>query len=276
MDCGKARRILQNILDNRTKPDEHQEARAHLATCQACQAALSDLWAEIKRDEQVCTAVEEMLPVYVEDEIAGRAVQELYPQLWQHLAECPFCAQAHAQLQAWMQAEGEERWIEPASYPALNLPFLTQAAPAEQAPAWEIESWVEDALGHFSAVITISKAYIAGTLSPQQFTWARSGESPSQRPTHFPLLDSLREDSAWLVSIEVLHTPGAPPAPEQWHFQVWLSNPKLIEGQIEVHITDGQEERTTIANEQGEALFRNVPPTWLEPAGKLKVQIRQV
>lgn len=280
MDCKETREILFRSSSNDAPAHKQKQVREHLATCRTCQTALARLATEIKQWGQTCAAVQEMLPIYVEDELAAKPVQTLYPHVWQHLGECSSCTRAYDDLRDLLQLEREGRWIEPPTYPSLALPFVRSDSPASRSQSWTIKM-LSETQGRLSAIITISKAYIKTVIFPQPLAGARSAENLGPLPTQFPLLDSLLEDSSWLVSVEILRERVAPPSPQRWHLKVSLAGP-TSPGRIQVRIANGGEERRAVMNEKGEAFFPDVPLIWL-PAGDgdptddgLEIQIQQI
>ncbi len=280
MDCKRARDILINHIDTTVSVSEGQEAGRHIAICQACQTGIVSLATAIKELERTCAMVQEALPIYVEEELSTKPVQFSYPHVWQHLRTCAFCAYIHAELSELLRFEREKQWIEPEVYPACTLSFLVSAEPASHPLAWTIEN-LREVQGYLSTVITFSKAYIMNSLNPQTPAWARSGDRFISSPTCFPLMDSLLEDSSWLVSMELLCEQGSLPGAERWHLQVMLTGSVSPTG-IQVSMDDSGEERTIVVNERGEALFRNVSLAWLKKESKdttdtgLKIKIRWI
>ena len=140
-----------------------------------------------------------------------------------------------------------------------------------------------DTVYHLAAMITISKAYLAGILSPQPLPrGVRSGESVVRsHSTSFPVLDGLLGEKPWLVSIEILKESEPSSGAERWHLQVTLAGPPSP-GRIEVVLISGEERCTAMVNEKGEALFKNVYRGWLvdeadNPADDtLSIRIRQI
>jgi len=42
-----------------------------------------------------CKECDDLLDLYVDEELQGRPVQEMYPPIWRHLHTCPQCREAH-------------------------------------------------------------------------------------------------------------------------------------------------------------------------------------
>lgn len=49
-----------------------------------------------------CRHSQAMLPLFVTDELSGRIVDRLYPDLANHLDRCPACRQEYADLSWWL------------------------------------------------------------------------------------------------------------------------------------------------------------------------------
>lgn len=49
-----------------------------------------------------CRQLRAMLPLFVTDELSGRIVDRLYPDLANHLDRCPACRQEYADLSWWL------------------------------------------------------------------------------------------------------------------------------------------------------------------------------
>lgn len=50
-----------------------------------------------------CDQVRVLLPEFVTDELSGRDVDHLYPDLANHLDRCPACRQEYADLSWWLE-----------------------------------------------------------------------------------------------------------------------------------------------------------------------------
>jgi hypothetical protein len=179
-----------------------------------------------------------------------------------------------------LEAEPQGKQTPSVIYPALDLPFLRSPSPAQRAVQWAIET-TTDALGHISATITFSKAYLAAALSPPSLSLAlRSGQSVSPTPKHFPLPDILLEEVSWLVSLEAIQEEAAPPHPERWHLQVSVAR-LTPASRIQVRLSDRQAERVALLDEKGIAVFRDVPVHWIKgnemaADDRLRVDLQQV
>lgn len=262
MDCKKARKILLNNTETTVSASERQEADRHIAVCHACRAGITSLAAAIKEQEQTCAMVQEVLPIYIEEELAKIPVNFKYPHIWQHLLTCSFCVEVHSELSELLRCEREQKWIDPAAYPACTLPFFAPSESSNRPLAWTIEN-LREMQGYLSTVITFSKAYITNTLNPQTPAWARSSEHSIAMTTHFPLMDSLLEDDSWLVSMELLSEQEQPTDVDRWHLRVILTGSVSPTG-IQIFMKDNGEERTIVLDESGKALFRNVSLAWLK------------
>ncbi|HEY4690358.1 MAG TPA: hypothetical protein VIK33_13665 [Anaerolineae bacterium] len=261
MDCRTAREILLGISGQIPSGSERKEAWAHLASCIRCQASLSRLGEDLRVPEPMCAFAQEMLPLYVEEELAAKPVQATYPVVWQHIQECPTCTRAHDELLNLLRSERAGGQVEPESYPRFALPFLSPQSPADKAVAWTVET-LRDAQGRLSAVITISKTYILNVLFPQAPVWARSGESVGRPAERVPLMDSLLEEGPWLVSVEMLRPTEAGAAATGWQLRVSLAGSEVPAG-TQVRIRSAWGERIAPIDEHGEAIFRDVPLGWL-------------
>lgn len=52
-----------------------------------------------------CQACEDLLDLYVDDELQSHDVQQLYPSIWHHLHVCRHCRQAHDLLAETLDPE---------------------------------------------------------------------------------------------------------------------------------------------------------------------------
>lgn len=252
-----------------------------MATCQLCRAGLAGLGAAIKQWQQTCKDIEEILPAYVDDELAGVPVQARFPDVSKHLDECASCSRAHDELYNLLALEREGCLPEPPAYPDPHLPFLRAESRASRPPSWAIEM-LDEAQDHLFAMITISKVYLANMFSPQLPAWGvRSGTGAGAQPTRFPVLDGLLGKKPWLVSVEIFWEPDISAGTGYWNLQVTLTGP-TAPGKVEVTLMSGKEHRTAVVNKMGEAIFKDIPPAWLEnrdtqpPDDRLNIQIQQI
>jgi hypothetical protein len=278
MDCAEAKAIVLNLEGAQVPADRRRQARAHVAACRQCQAGLDLLLGDITLSESICAEVQDLLPVYVDEELAAEPVRARYPHIWQHLHECSRCRRAHAELHELLDLERSGKWVEPSRYPAVDLPFVLPIEPMDGPFDWAVEA-TRDLQGYLAVLIKISRAYIQDALFPKTPSWARSGNNAALRSPRVPLVDSLLEESSWLLTVESLRTPGASPGSVDAQLQVSLVSPAPT-GRVQVRITDGTEERTAVMDEAGVALFHHLPPTWLAEGtpgpAELNIYIEQI
>lgn len=74
------------------------------------------------------------LPQFVDDEIAGERVAEMYPDVKHHLDRCDSCAAEYAELLDGALAEQQELLPTPQTLPPPDLSFLAPAKPATAPP----------------------------------------------------------------------------------------------------------------------------------------------
>ena len=127
---------LREYLDQPNQPAELPHAALqHIGACPSCRGRLGYLTRALaagEEDRVTCEECEAALPLL----LAGDpALQARRGALTLHLATCPACAAACADLADLLALAHAERGVEPPAYPAPRFPWLQQPAiPAEEAP----------------------------------------------------------------------------------------------------------------------------------------------
>ncbi|MFQ5857769.1 MAG: hypothetical protein ACE5LU_19360 [Anaerolineae bacterium] len=156
MKTDECRRYLDTWLRQveAIKPDTGPalEAARHVATCAACGTRLRRIAQALNstvEDRLTCDACQAQLADYVHAQAAGTDTDR-FADVRDHLALCPFCAEAFAQVYEWVLASLADAVPVAESYPAFELPFLAEAIWSDDVVRRAIEQgrqWIQDALG---------------------------------------------------------------------------------------------------------------------------------
>ena len=159
------------------EPEAAVEAARHVATCDACGSRLRQMAQaldSIIEDRLTCDTCQAQLADYVHAQATGTAGNE-FIDIRDHLALCPYCAEAYAQVYEWVLASQADAIPVAESYPAFKLPFLTEAAWSEEVVQRAIQQgrqWVQDALG------AIYVLFGPGLQAQPAIAWATKSAEP--------------------------------------------------------------------------------------------------
>lgn len=126
MDCHQAANSMQLFAEQNSAPPELPAALAHIATCANCRSRLGHLvraLASSDEDQLRCEECEAELPAFLAARDLGRHSEPVWAAVTLHLATCPSCAVALAELAAMLP----DTSLLPQPTPALRLDFLRTA-----------------------------------------------------------------------------------------------------------------------------------------------------
>ncbi len=116
-------------------PPELDAAVAHVTACPTCSQGAAQLMASLGQGEEdrlTCAESEELLASFLAAGALGQAEAPAWADLRVHLAGCPACGEALAELAELQALADGAAGVEPPAYPAPR-----RAAPAR--PAWRID-----------------------------------------------------------------------------------------------------------------------------------------
>ncbi|MFQ5340106.1 MAG: hypothetical protein ACE5F6_01020 [Anaerolineae bacterium] len=128
------------------------EAARHVATCPTCGSRLRQMAQALEstvEDRLTCDACQERLADYIHAQVTGTAGAE-FAVVRDHLALCPHCAGAYAQVYEWVVESLADAVPVSETYPAFDLPFEAQPSWSEDVVQRAVEQgrqWVQDAVG---------------------------------------------------------------------------------------------------------------------------------
>lgn len=156
-----------------------------------------------------CQACDDLLDMYVSDELEGKAVSQLYPQLWQHLQTCSRCQQAHHLLFDTLRRRGIDQFPVSSATVVSRLPFLK--AQSADAP-WHVRLQSRLTGAPFRLSFSFNVAYLQNWLASPSPLTVRSEDYSLPSAAHLLLYDVLSVGDQ-MVTVEVMTRPS-PDKPE--------------------------------------------------------------
>ena len=141
--------------------------------------------------ESECEACQDLLPGFVEAEMAGERVSDSFPDVWRHLMVCEDCSALYADLLEITMLEVADELPIPESMPAPDLSFLTSRAVRDKTRAIArtiLTRTMPESLGDFDWLIglIIDRAEALGEgfhiRANSQVALAFGGEIPPSVP----------------------------------------------------------------------------------------------
>ncbi len=157
------------------------EAARHVVTCPTCSSRLRQMAQALEstvEDRLTCDACQDRLADYVHTQVTGVAGPE-FADVRDHLTLCPHCAGAYTQVYEWVVESLADAVPVSETYPAFELPFLSQPSWAEEVVQRAVEQgrqWVQDALG---AVYVL---FGPGLQTQPAVAWATKSAEPGTSP----------------------------------------------------------------------------------------------
>jgi hypothetical protein len=205
--------------------------------------------------ELSCTDCEELLDIYVTDELAGREVRRQYPTIWHHLLGCERCGLLSEMLLESLAPEEEGTLERPTA----------GAWPAALVQPWVTRLWEGAKQHHFRLEFTFNLDYLQTLRAPLPVT-LRSATSPAEHQ-HLLLHETVRVADESLT-VELTGTrPAARTDELALEVQVQVLEDALLPRPLRAHLTWGDEERIATLDEQGRATLGTVRLASLEKEG---------
>ncbi|HEX8683741.1 MAG TPA: hypothetical protein VF707_15595 [Ardenticatenaceae bacterium] len=201
-----------------------------------------------------CTDCEELLDIYVTDELAGREVRGQYPAVWHHLLGCERCGLLYEMLlESLAPEEGA-------------LERLTAGAwPAALVQPWVTRLWEGAKRHHFRLEFTFNPGYLQTLRAPLPVT-LRSATSPAHHQ-HLLLHETVQVADEPLT-VELTGTRPATRTDElALEVQVQVLEGAPLPRPLRAQLTWGDEERIATLDEQGRATLGTVRLASLEKEG---------
>jgi hypothetical protein len=216
-----------------------------------------------------CQECEDILDLYVDDELWGRDVRRLYPLVWHHLRTCGCCRQAHDLLVDTLSRERAGKLSPVLSLGAPRLSFLQPHPP--DAP-WITRLRSRIAGAPFGLTFSFNLPYLQTLLSRPLPVAARAEEPFLPSVAHLLLSDTVPMGEE-TVAVEVMGTrhperphclhlqaiiTGSAPLPENlWARLIWDDQTRSGPVDLQGHVDFGEVSLTTLqeALETGEGSF---------------------
>lgn len=168
-----------------TLQPELQAAIDHIQHCPRCEGRLGflvrALSAEVE-DPLTCAECEALLPDYVQAQQIGCGEEARWQPVAAHLASCPHCAAAQADLEALLGLAFGERIMTRVQTPAPDLAFLRPTSAPPPAP----RPWRLDELGRL--IVELTDALLEAVQAPpRQPAYALAGLKSDAPGTLFTL-----------------------------------------------------------------------------------------
>jgi hypothetical protein len=249
--------------------EELQAAIDHVHHCSRCEGRLGFLIRALSTDEEdplTCTECEALLPDYVQAEQNGSGNEARWQPVAVHLASCPACTVARAELVSLLDLTFGEASQPPAPTPAPDLAFLRPALkepadldePAAQskpaAPPWRL-----DDLGRM--IVELTDELLGALLPPARQPACALAGLKSAAPGTLFRLPIQAPDAGLNVTIQA---ETARAAPDRCTLTVSVDIPSRggwphLAGTEVTLCQAGREPDQEWTDAYGEALFENVP-----------------
>jgi hypothetical protein len=208
-----------------------------------------------------CQECEDILDLYVDDELEGRDVRRLYPLVWHHLRTCARCWQAHDLLADTLSRERAGK-LTPAPRPeAPRLSFLQPHPP--DAP-WITRLRPRIAGAPFGLTFSFNLSYLQTLLSPPSPVRARAEEPFLPLAGHLLLSDTVPVGEG-TVAVEVTATCRSE-RPDHLHLQAIITGSAPLPENLWARLIWADQTRSGPVDPQGCVDFGEVSLTTLQEA----------
>lgn len=208
-----------------------------------------------------CEECDDLLDLYVDDELAGQDVQTLHSLVWHHLQACTRCRQAHDLIADTLRRERDGELLSVSRSDPLQISFLR--SPSAEAP-WHahLRSLIDGA--DFSLVFSFNLAYLHTLLLPQTPVTVRAEEPLSSLTTHLLLSDSvLIGDQRLVVEVTAIQHLKRP---ECLNMRAVISSSSPISENLWASLTWGGQTHSAPVDVQGAVDFGEVSLVRLQEA----------
>ncbi len=201
-----------------------------------------------------CEECEDMLDLYVDDELAGRDVRREYAPVWRHLRTCIRCQQAHELLADTLR---RERAGKLSPVPLLESPRLTFLQPRPPDAPWITRLRPQLGGAPFGLTFSLTLPYLRTLLSPPLPVAARAEELFLSPATHLLLSDTVSVDEG-TVAVEVTAT-RHPEARERVHLYAIITGSAPLPDNLWAKLIWGGQTFSGPVDPQGHVDFGEVP-----------------
>jgi len=208
-----------------------------------------------------CEECEDVLDLYVDDELAGRDVRRLHPLVWRHLRTCDRCRQTHDLLADTLS---RERAGELLPVPRLEAPRLSFLQPHPPDAPWITRLRSRIAGAPFGLSFSFNLPYLRTLLSPPFPVAARAEEPFLPLATHLLLSDTVPVGEG-TVAVEVTAT-RRPDRPDHLHLRAIITGSAPLPQNLWARLIWDDQTRSGPVDPQGGVDFGQVSLTTLQEA----------
>jgi hypothetical protein len=264
---------LDELQSEQPDIDRSVQAIRHLTASLHEPRALQQWLAAIAHDEEDtldCEACQAQLPDFLyaqQTPGAGDApTSPRFAALRTHLAVCPFCATAYADVAEWIEASERDRIPVADAYPHFAPPFLAEHKPTvEKAPAaaWSVDL-VEEAMaaGRRWAADTLGAVYVLLGAGPRRPAAAWAVKSVEGRAPLARTVLSEDEIDGWEIEVSAAIVDGERCLVE---VAVYSTAAGATAEGIAVTLGDGTMQQTALTDREGIVQFE-IPCALLDQA----------
>jgi hypothetical protein len=214
-----------------------------------------------KRPSLSCEECEDLLDLYVDDELKGHDVQRLYPLIWHHLQTCPRCRQAHDLIADTL---GQERDGELPPIPHLETPRFSFLRSHSADTPWISRLRSQIAGAPFGLIFSFSLPYLQTLLSPPVPVTVRTEESLPTPPVRLLLSDTVAVgEQMVVVEVTAIHNPESP---NHLDLQATITSSASLPENLWARLTWADQTRSVFVDIQGRVSFGEVSLTKLQEA----------
>ncbi|MBM4464810.1 MAG: hypothetical protein FJ014_04460 [Chloroflexi bacterium] len=208
-----------------------------------------------------CEECDDVLDLYVDDELGGRDVRRLHPLVWQHLRACTGCRQAHDLLADTLS---RERAGELPPVPCLGAPRLSflQAHPPDAPWITRLRPRIGGA--PFGLTFSFNLPYLRTLLSPPIPVAARAEDPLSPSASHLLLSDTVPVGEG-TVAVQVTAT-RRPERPDCLHLRAIITASTPLPQNLRARLIWDDQARFGLVGPQGGVDFGQVSLATLQEA----------
>lgn len=212
-------------------------------------------------DDPRCDACQNLLDLYVGDELREDNVQERYPGVHRHLEDCPRCQSIYDLLAETLRAEkdGTEPFV-----PHLEPPRLSFLRPSAPNSPWRVRLRPRLANTPFRLNVAWNPAFLRSVIQVSQGPAVRNGEVVRPASTFLLLADAVQVGER-LVEIEVTGTQHAD-RPDVLVVEAALVGAEALSPTLWAHLTWERQIRSAPLDRQGRAQLGEVSIAVLQAA----------
>jgi hypothetical protein len=210
-----------------------------------------------------CDECDDLLDIYVDEELAGQDVEQAYPLIWRHLEGCVRCNQAYQLL---LDSLSRER-SQPSSQEFLRVPMSPRlpfsASPSGNTP-WMARLRSRIGGAPLGVVFAFNLSYLHSLLAPPALAAVRADDFLPSPASRLLLSDTVTVGEQNLV-VEVTATRN-PEEPEHLDLKAVISSSPRLSEKLWARLTWADQTRSAPVDTQGRVEFGAVSLARLQAA----------